>query len=561
MAMDNSVSSSEVVPGEVQRVDEGSPTLIIAVRDRFGRLAVRSKSAARRFRQVFWQPRFASLVLAGADVGVSFVPMLAPVVEVAKKIVEMCEQMGANKRAAQQLAEKCETFLALLERAIRPSPELEYDILEARDAINWVAGRVEELQSIGRVDAFLEESAIADRISDCIAKLDNCLLKLQVQSMLDIKDTQRKFERNRAEDHQELVNHVSELKKGQENMQVLIREERSHFDRMLGWVQNTLGELLKDAPRHSGLAANLHGALKETGSLLPNLLLEHGEVQVSNTPIPTNRDPGVTDYHLGTYLGKDKVVVKKIRGALADNPEWKRRFDREAKMWRTLWEKDHGTYIVPVLGFVEEPRVHQHQEIHMCLVYPYYPNGTAIEYVQKEPYTDHMRILRGIAKGLAFMHDMDFMHGDVRGASVMIKSDDGSPLLTEFGVSKIIEDAGKQVLLSRQMQYSEKWWAPEVLLLSQQSMRSDVFSFGMTVLELLTHEEPWYYVPNPRNTNTITARVADGARPERPKEDIVKTRGLSDALWNFLQECWMQEPLERPDMNRVVEFLEEEKQN
>lgn len=528
----------------------------MSMRDRLDRLVAGSKSAARKFGQAVLQPRYASIVFAGAEVGVNLLPMLAPIVNVAKEIVEMCEQMESNKRAAQQLTQKCSDFVTTLEEALRPkfpSLTLEENIRQALAIIKLVAIRVKALTEKHKVKAFLEEQYIANEIGDCISTLDRCLSNLYLQSGMAIIETQHMFERNRMRDHEEVVDRMSTVQDTQSAILQITREYREDIRNFQAFMQEILGQLEKtNDPRRFGLAANLHLLLQETGDLLPNLHLEHGEVQVSTTMLRTTREHNVTDYYLGTFLGKQKVVVKTIRSALADNPEWIRRFRREAEVWTKVWKEDKGTYTVPVLGFVKEP----HTDLpNMCLVYPYYEHN-ALDYVRNNDTTDHMRILQGIAKGLAFMHDMDVMHGDVRGASVMI-DEHGKPLLSEFGLSKIIEDANKNptVILSCELQLSQRWAAPEVLDGGMQSKSSDVFSYGMTVLELLTHEAPWYYLRD-KSTFAFTSKVVRGQRPERPTLPIISVRGLDDAVWDLLQKCWAENPLERPDMHSIVESLQ-----
>jgi len=100
---------------------------------------------------------------------------------------------------------------------------------------------------------------------------------------------------------------------------------------------------------------------------------------------------------------------------------------------------------------------------------------------------------------------------------------------------------------------SFRWFAPELLgehpLIST---RSDIYSFAMTVLELMTGERPFVEI---RKAPSIPTAVASGQRPMRPLDPAVVNRGLDDALWALLVRCWAQEPAERPSIVEVGKEL------
>ncbi|KAJ7815355.1 hypothetical protein B0H14DRAFT_2603464 [Mycena olivaceomarginata] len=63
------------------------------------------------------------------------------------------------------------------------------------------------------------------------------------------------------------------------------------------------------------------------------------------------------------------------------------------------------------------------------------------------------------------------------------------------------------------------------------SLRSDVYAYGMTVLEILTHEQPYN---NIKHTTEVVIRSAKGEHPPRPRDVRVVQRGLDDNVWALL---------------------------
>jgi hypothetical protein len=82
---------------------------------------------------------------------------------------------------------------------------------------------------------------------------------------------------------------------------------------------------------------------------------------------------------------------------------------------------------------------------------------------------------------------------------------------------------------------------------------SDIWSFGMLVLELLTGKIPFAdKVLNP----AVMYALMRGERPKRPLESEVIARGLNDELWKCLCRCWELSPERRLQLDIIEELLE-----
>lgn len=143
------------------------------------------------------------------------------------------------------------------------------------------------------------------------------------------------------------------------------------------------------------------------------------------------------------------------------------------------------------------------------------------------------------------------VHGDIRGVNIVI-NESGDPLLADFGFSRIVQDlTGVAITESCGMLDSYRWAARELLVGGNLTLKADVYAFGMTVLELMSHREPWSQVRFPFH---VVAKVSDGERPLRPSDKETVSRGLDDRLWELLESCW-EEFENRPTMSEVLRKL------
>jgi len=148
------------------------------------------------------------------------------------------------------------------------------------------------------------------------------------------------------------------------------------------------------------------------------------------------------------YLAYDqrlerKVAIKVIRRdtfppAMLD--KILKRFDREAKALARL---NHPN----IVGIIDYGSHHGSP----YLVMPYIPSGTLKEKLGKPiPYADAAQILAPIARALAYAHAEDIIHRDVKPSNILITRS-GEPVLTDFGIAKILEEVDGNTLTSTGM--------------------------------------------------------------------------------------------------------------
>lgn len=80
-----------------------------------------------------------------------------------------------------------------------------------------------------------------------------------------------------------------------------------------------------------------------------------------------------------------------------------------------------------------------------------------------------------------------------------------------------------------------------------------MWSFGMLSMEVFTDNVPFSHISNEAYIPLV---LRDGSLPTRPETNI-SVRGLSDAMWNLMNQCWQRDPESRPSMSEIREAIQD----
>ncbi|KAG8908832.1 hypothetical protein FRB99_003070 [Tulasnella sp. 403] len=151
------------------------------------------------------------------------------------------------------------------------------------------------------------------------------------------------------------------------------------------------------------------------------------------------------------------------------------------------------------------------------------------------------------ADALRYLHTQRIIHGDIKGSNILLSSSTQA-LLCDFGMSRMVGDATKPQLKGGG---SHRWMAPEIFDGKPKSFKSDVFSFGMTIYELLSGKLPLHNIED-----SVVAAVAltRGRRPLREPECSPSGESY-EAIWNIAESCWQEEPEGRPPIDKLFSDL------
>jgi len=184
-----------------------------------------------------------------------------------------------------------------------------------------------------------------------------------------------------------------------------------------------------------------------------------------------------------TNLERD-VAVKVIRREAFSEESFEsmlKRFDREAK---TLAKLTHPN-IVSIIDY-------GNYEGSPYLVMPYLQGGTLKNLVGRPlPWPEAAKLLMPIASALAYAHTQGVIHRDVKPGNILITAS-GEPMLTDFGIAKILEGKEGQTLTGTGVGIgTPEYMAPEQGMGKEIDARADIYSLGVVFYEMITGRKPY----------------------------------------------------------------------
>jgi len=211
-----------------------------------------------------------------------------------------------------------------------------------------------------------------------------------------------------------------------------------------------------------------------------------------------------------TRLGR-RVAIKFLSAAVAD-PAGRRRFQREAQMASSL----NHPHILTVHDAGEF-------EGRQYLVTEFVDGGTLSDWArqQKRQPREIVDLIAGVADGLAAAHAVNILHRDIKPANVLVAKS-GYAKLADFGLARLA-DAGTQeepasppletVTRPGVIVGTTAYMSPEQASGRQTDARSDIFSFGVLLYELLAGHRPFAGATDTELSRNI-AHVAPQPLPE-----------------------------------------------
>lgn len=199
------------------------------------------------------------------------------------------------------------------------------------------------------------------------------------------------------------------------------------------------------------------------------------------------------------------------------------------------------------------------------LVYPYMANGSVASRLRGKPVLDwntRKRIAIGAARGLVYLHeqcDPKIIHRDVKAANVLL-DDYYEAVVGDFGLAKLLDHADSHVTTA--VRGTVGHIAPEYLSTGQSSEKTDVFGFGILLLELITGMRAFEFG---KTVNQKGAMLEWVKRIQQEKKvEVLVDRELGSnydqiEVGEMLQVallCTQYLPAHRPKMSEVVRMLE-----
>jgi len=149
-----------------------------------------------------------------------------------------------------------------------------------------------------------------------------------------------------------------------------------------------------------------------------------------------------------------------------------------------------------------------------------------------------------IADGMAYLESLKFCHRDLAARNCMVSNDE-TVKIGDFGMARDIyyheyyKPAGKRLMPVR-------WMAPESLKDGKFTVKSDVWSYGIVLYEMLTlGQQPYAGLGNDQVFNYIGVK----------RNILVRPVGCPDFWYDLMRVCWKYDPRDRPCFYQIVIHL------
>ncbi|KAK0436368.1 kinase-like domain-containing protein [Armillaria borealis] len=223
-----------------------------------------------------------------------------------------------------------------------------------------------------------------------------------------------------------------------------------------------------------------------------------------------------------------------------------------------IWQRLEHPHILPLLGICHT--ITSFESIHVSIehpdpmtsigiVCPWMENGTLVDFLKlRQKKLENMEELRLRLLISSVVHSKNIIHGDLHGGNVLVDSG-GCVRLADFGLSAVVAEyrgksrSGKGTVSSHHGG-AFRWAAPELVVVQEGAEprlhpSADMYSAGGLILQAYTGKIPYPYYNDVLSALAINA----GKKPRRPTSDEAN---ISNALWSVIEECWRDDPLQRP---------------
>jgi len=235
------------------------------------------------------------------------------------------------------------------------------------------------------------------------------------------------------------------------------------------------------------------------------------------------------DVYKGMWMG-NQVALKRLKsdGGLEA-------FKSEVEI---LTELNHPN-VTHIFGLYTNQNDEHYMVIEFC------SEGSLDHLLSKESesiiYETLVDMIQQVARGMQYLHSRDIIHRDLAARNLLATGSSPNYVVkvSDFGMSRHTED---QYNANPQSAVPVRWSAPETLKSWKFSKKSDVWSFGVTVWEILEYGRVPY---GDMNNKEVYEAVPTGHRLEKPQN-------CPKEFWSIIVECFEEKPDDRPTFKQLV---------
>jgi len=253
-----------------------------------------------------------------------------------------------------------------------------------------------------------------------------------------------------------------------------------------------------------------------------------------------------------------------------------------AKVWLAQYKEDKRQYAVKVIelesndpGTMETTRKEtalmlsmRHENVVPCLasfvvgselwmVMPLLNGGSCADIMRrhqefKKGFKDDAllaTIMQDVLRGLTYFHKEARIHRDIKAGNILLSAE-GVAKLSDFGVSGALIENGYKKVGRKTFTGTPCWMAPEVMESKGHNHKADIWSLGITALELGFGKPPYANQRPMKIIMNITEKApptVEAYNKEEQKEDV-----LSKDFHRFVKACLKRDPMKRPRAKELM---------
>ncbi|KAJ9168975.1 hypothetical protein P3X46_020447 [Hevea brasiliensis] len=319
------------------------------------------------------------------------------------------------------------------------------------------------------------------------------------------------------------------------------KRNRRSIDLLSGYKDTLIANEVEDSSKHPDLAfLSLSTILVATDNLSPAKKIGQG---------------GFGSVYKGQLRNGQDIAVKRLSKNSGQGIE---EFKNEVMLIAKLQHRN----LVKLLGccIQGEERI---------LIYEYLPNGSLdlflFDHTRKSclSWSKRFNIIVGIARGILYLHEdsrLRVIHRDLKCSNILLDAE-MNPKISDFGLAKTLKGDQIQYKTSRVVG-TYGYMSPEYAVFGKFSTKSDVFSFGVILLETLSGKKSNGFIQDP--SLSLIGHVWELWRQGKALEIIdssLKDSYNSDEALRCIQVgllCVQEDALDRPTMLKVVLMLNSE---
>ncbi|XP_075751675.1 hepatocyte growth factor receptor isoform X2 [Rhipicephalus microplus] len=244
--------------------------------------------------------------------------------------------------------------------------------------------------------------------------------------------------------------------------------------------------------------------------------------------------------YLGTMNLEGKGQVQPVAVKTLHNGSRGGEVDSMAFLEEALIMKDfHHVNVLPLIGLSID------ETDGLMVIIPYMKYGDLLSYIRDERNTPTVKQLITfgvhVAEGMKYLAETKFVHRDLAARNCML-SEDFIVRVADFGLSRDVYEKDYYSGDNKKTKLPVKWMAPESLEKGIYNHKTDVWSYGVLLWELITRG----VTPYPEVDNwDIVDFLKQGRRMKQPSF-------CPDEMYAIMLKCWHDDPKKRPSFAKLV---------